>query len=638
MDIIFPNDRHQMNWLRPDFPYADVRMPTGSALGAINDLHTAVRTVRVGDEVRTEVVITNHGAKPFFSELGDIGITIPLQDRYDDARVLATQRCNVHLFCDGTSSYILALRMGGTAPHLGLVLTEGDLGAYSVERDTALESNDRGCFVLHPSPFALDAGESTRIAWTIFPCQDKEDFFRQAGSRSRFVNATWTRHVLFAGETSTLRVEASFDAQNVSVDGLAMRREDGAWTADFTGTDPGEHVFVVRVDEQIVRTRILVKVSLSELVERRCAFIATHQQYDGPIERLRGAYLVYDNDEDHVYYNEENDYNAGRERIGMGVLLAEYLRAVSDGDFTVQDPLVPLLVRESLDRYTAFVRRELIDEHTGAAFNDMGRDDRLQRLYNAPWYAAYFLALHRLDGQAEDAHLAFRIIERFYAEGGREFYPIELPVLALVEALTSADLHTERDSVLQQFAAHARWLASSGHDYPESEVNYEQSIVAPAADVILQVHALTGDPDLLDAAQAQLRFLDQFNGVQPDYHLHEVAIRHWDGFWFGKRRAYGDTFPHYWSGSTGNAFALYASATGDADFARRAESSLRGVLPLIFDDGRASCAYLFPLRINGEAGRFFDPFANDQDWGLVFSIRGMRAARAAAASSTEIGR
>ena len=45
--------------------------------------------------------------------------------------------------------------MGGESPHLGLVLTEGALSGYSVERDLSQISNDRGDFLLHPSPMTL---------------------------------------------------------------------------------------------------------------------------------------------------------------------------------------------------------------------------------------------------------------------------------------------------------------------------------------------------------------------------------------------------------------------------------------------------------------------------------------------------
>ena len=56
--------------------------------------------------------------------------------------------------------------------------------------------------------------------------------------------------------------------------------------------------------------------------------------------------------------------------------------------------------------------------------------------------------------------------------------------------------------------------------------------------------------------------LEAFAGQQPDHRLHEVAIRHWDDYWFGKLKVYGDTFLHYWSTENGAAHALMAQATG----------------------------------------------------------------------------
>ena len=159
-----------------------------------------------------------------------------------------------------------------------------------------------------------------------------------------------------------------------------------------------------------------------------------------------------------------------------------------------------------------------------------------------------------------------------------------------------------------------------GTNYPPFEVKYEQSIVAPAADILLQVYEITGEEKYLEGGRKQVEVLALFNGEQPDYHLYEVAIRHWDGYWFGKRRMYGDTFPHYWSAQTGKVFRRYAKLTGDAGYAKRAEDSLRGVLSMIFPDGTATCAYVFPYMVNGQRCAYADLYANDQDWGLYANI------------------
>lgn len=103
----------------------------------------------------------------------------------------------------------------------------------------------------------------------------------------------------------------------------------------------------------------------------------------------------------------------------------------------------------------------------------------------------------------------------------------------------------------------------------------------------------------MDGAQRQLLVLGAFGGLQPSFHLNDIAIRHWDGYWFGKREMFGDTFPHYWSTLKAVAFYNYALCTGDSVYLIRAENIVRNNLCLFFEDGRASCAYLYPSKING---------------------------------------
>lgn len=121
-----------------------------------------------------------------------------------------------------------------------------------------------------------------------------------------------------------------------------------------------------------------------------------------------------------------------------------------------------------------------------------------------------------------------------------------------------------------------------------------------------------------------MKALKLFNGLQPDYHLYEVAIRHWDGYWFGKRRMYGDTFPHYWSALTANVYAEYALAAGDTEYKKKADASYRGVMSLFMPNGRASAAYVYPASVNGNKAGFYDPYANDQDWGMYYMMKNIR--------------
>ncbi len=314
--------------------------------------------------------------------------------------------------------------------------------------------------------------------------------------------------------------------------------------------------------------------------------------------------------------------------MGMGILMAEYLQlrkneaggSLPAEGGSIRDREV-LFLEESLGRYLAYVERELVDVETGEVFNDFSRDGSYRRLYNLPWFAEFYVELYQLYGKKEYLLKAVRILRYYYQDGGREHYPIELPVLLLTQALEEAGMQEEREDMEKLFRIHADRIAETGCDYPPSEVNYEQSIVAPAADILLQVYLLTKEEKYLEAGREQLGVLELFNGMQPDWHLHETAIRHWDGYWFGKRKLYGDTFPHYWSALTGNCFALYYRITGKELYGKRAVDSLRGVLPMIHCDGRASCAYVFPASVNGRQADCYDPYANDQDWALYFTLR-----------------
>jgi hypothetical protein len=84
---------------------------------------------------------------------------------------------------------------------------------------------------------------------------------------------------------------------------------------------------------------------------------------------------------------------------------------------------------------------------------------------------------------------------------------------------------------------------------------------------------------------------------------------------------WGDTFPHYWSTLTAVAFRHFGVIMQDKRYAERADEIIRGNLSLFSPDGRASCAYIYPLTVDGQAAQFADAYANDQDWALVHALQ-----------------
>lgn len=604
-EIVFSKDPKQMNWLREEFPYAEVKCPP--------EFSAEVQNEKDGDVLTTKIVVSYNGAHPYFTNAGSIGVSFPLQDRYTDSVTCRDYRCHAHIFCGENTSYIMALRMGGAAPHLGMVLTKGSLSAYSIERDLKLQSNDRGCFWLHPSAQEFAPGDTMKLEWKVFPHRGREDFREKLRAFPRVILVDAEQYVIYPGETSKVTIEPTFPAEKVTINGASLEKtENSVYEYLFENEKTGEYVLSICADEVKTTCRLLVQERPETLAAKRCAFIVDHQQYHGKIKELQGAYLPYDNEEKILVCTSENDFNAGRERTGMGVLIA---RALQQNLLKDREK-----AEQSLREYHAFYLRELVNASTGLVCNCSGKDNSYFRLYNYPWAVTFFLECWKLWGEKEDLKTAVHITEKFYEQDGFRFYPIEMPIVMLCHELEKAGEQEDLKTVRDLFRCHADQLIEIGTAYPASEVNYEQSIVQPAAEVILQVYEVTGEEKYLRGAEQQIAVLELFDGQQPDYHLHETAIRHWDGYWFGKRRVFGDTFPHYWSAENGRTFQRYARLTGNEEYNIRGEHSLRGVLSMFFEDGTATCAYVYPYSVNGQKTDFADPYANDQDWGLCMNL------------------
>ncbi len=608
-ELILVNDQYNMNWVEGNTEWGTVKAPKGIAV--------SIQSEKKDDIIVERYTFTNVTDKDIFTQLKGISIYTPFNDDYLDAKTCMTNRCHAHIWCGENISYVMALRMGGEAPHLGLVLTEGSLGGYSVERDLSQSSNDRGDFILHPSPMALAPGESRNVEWKLFAHAGKADFYNKLREYCPcYIGVEAANYIVFEGEMIHLEISPVFEYAEEDVRVIAGERKvdfcirDKVIIVEESAVEIGERKFQISVAGVKTHCAVLVQERLPELAKKRCRFIAERQQYHNPDSALDGAYLIYDNEEKHMFYDPQNDYNGGRERGGMGILIAKYLQKQKSE-----------MLADSLSKYIAYIERELFDVQTGEVFNDYRRDNSYKRLYNYPWMSLLYLELYELYGERECIVKAYRIMQAFYAQGGAHFYAIEVPLEHIIRALQGAGMEEQKEELLGWFREHCNYIMEKGTDYPKHEVNYEQSIVAPAANLLLQMYKVTGEEQFLEGAKCQIKVLELFNGRQSDYHLYEVAIRHWDGYWFGKKRLYGDTYPHYWSALTANAYSDFGIITGDTGYLDMAEASYRGVLSMFFADGSASCAYVYPASINGQEAGYYDAYANDQDWGLYYMLR-----------------
>ena len=581
--IAFADDPLRMNWVHEGHPWGEVTAPEGisCAVG---------RMILPDDTLEETYTFSNESEEQVFCSEGSVSIALPVNDNYLAADVCLPYRCHAHVWCGGEVSWVLALRMGGQAPHLGMMLTKGALGSYSIQRsltESHCVSNTRGVILLHPQSFCLAPGEKTVLSWRLFRHEGAEDGMR-------ILKANFGSLFLTSGQW------------------VAFQHEKVEWSGGTVDTSRiGEISQRFQADGKSTSACWRIMPPAGELLRRRARFIAEKQQCTDAASRLYGAYLIYDNETGKLCYSHEiPDHNSARERLGMGVLVALALQHFRD-----------TVLEQSLMRYADFILREVYEEKTHTVYDDAGYMEERHRLYNEPWAAVFFMELFRLFREPVWISRAADVMESYYQRGGEGFYAIGIPMTGIVSLLKEAGMPRRAEEMRQLFIRHAEKTAATGVHYPTSEVDYEQSIVAPAVNMLLMGYQLSGKQELLAAAGEQIKLLVLFQGMQPDYHLNEVAIRHWDGYWFGKRRMLGDTFPHYWSSLSGLAFERYGRITGEKEWLARAERNLRGSLPLFFEDGSASCAMVYPRSVNGVQANFYDPWANDQDWGLYYYFR-----------------
>jgi len=402
----------------------------------------------------------------------------------------------------------------------------------------------------------------------------------------------------------------------------ACEVKDGVARVSFEPTAFGEYRFEVTADGRTAKGCGWKSPHPDDLATARAKFLVGRQQCRDADSPLRGAYLVYDNETGRQVHDDTwRDWNAGRERLGMGLFMCAYLKR-HPGDAAA---------RKSLADYEAFLRRELTDEQ-GNVYDGYRRNPRyMTRFYNWGWVIAYWYEMHELTGEATHLDMLERTLRSYYARGAKHWYPLVAMLSSSVAKLKRAGRDV-RD-LEGALAETIDFVCRTGTAFPPGEVKYESTCVAPALRMVAQHAVEFGRTPALDAAAPKLaEALRRFCGDQPHHRLGEIPNRYWDGYWFGKRRAYGDNFPHYWSALNGGAYVYYAKMTGDATFLAAAERNLRNCLCIFSPDGRASCAYLYPFEVTmvppeGEAGaktrrgEFDDPFANDQDFALYVALK-----------------
>ena len=78
--------------------------------------------------------------------------------------------------------------------------------------------------------------------------------------------------------------------------------DNGLIKVNETPVEPGEYCYQICVKGVKTHCNILVQPTMMELIKARCYYLAEKQQYHNSLSRLDGAYLIYDTEEGHIYY------------------------------------------------------------------------------------------------------------------------------------------------------------------------------------------------------------------------------------------------------------------------------------------------------------------------------------------------
>ncbi len=642
--LILVSDPDRMNWIEgvsvwgipQNMDFAGMEENGNTVTSRYQKNTLLLEASRTLDEngLTEQYTFTNTGTYDLYFQRGELGIYATFNDNYQDAETCLAKRCHTHIWCGKNSSFVQAKKMGPFSVELALILTEGSLDNYSVERLIQDWSNDRGDFILHPDPMVLLPGESRKLAWVLRPYPAGE-WKNTLLSVPDFCVISFEQETVFPDESFVLAAENGGEIRSAQVlcNGrpVDFTQQGSVIRVEYKPEKSGEYLFTFLINGRKSIARGYCSDKLETLMERRIRYIIRNQQNRNPESPLYGAYLIYDTGEKAPYFDYlYTDHNACRERFGMALFICKWLQTHPDDD-----------IAYSLSLFEEFLLREVFFTETGEVCNNIGKDSSRIRLYNAPWVITFWCEMYRLYPKEDYLDWIERAVRDYYAKGGAKFYPngsVFSDAVLLLRQNGRPDAASELEKLVRE---HVENIIRNGTNYPPHEVRFEQTIVTPAHNITASFYEkLEQSESLLAEAGRHIRILERFQGNQPDHKWHELPIRHWDGFFFGKGRLFGDTL-HYWSCLSAYAFLLYGKISGEKQWENKARHCLRNLLCLFFEDGSASCAYLHPFLVRMmnpdgttspgywecrtmscmKRGEYFDPWANDQDFALYFILR-----------------
>lgn len=577
-----------------------------------------------------QYAVTNVGNCDFFCHPDTFGILFPFNTLVRGGGEQMDRVCTAHVWCGGSTAWIYGHKLSGKGPQLLVYLDDGSIGDYSIRYEALTSRNGgfyRGDIQLDPTPCALMPGE-TRTYRFVYDMTDKPQKYLTEDTDSLLVSAD--RYSALPGEPITLSVSCRRGLEDLSVsvndEDVPVSKNGDRASAVVSFEDLGEKTVTVSAGGKTTLARLNVIEPPEVILQKRARFIAKKQQYHRAGSAYDGAYLTYDDTEKSLVCEPWGDRNCGHERIAMGVIVALALQRQAD----------PVL-HASLEQYLTFVRRELLEEESGTVFTEAGRSNgERRRFFNDPWVAVLFREAYRYNGDITYLHIAFRIMDQYFRLFGRTHDGTVVEVYELCELLEQAGL-TEESRTLQAhlYAYLDHFLVPENKLAGFQEVGYCHEYPDIRAKLYFEAYLHTKNETYRRAAEEYYQSAGSFYSFQPDYHFFGISVRNWDAFWFGKKRQFGDTFPHYWSCDLAETVAAKEKVLPTGTGMALIRSVLMGNLCLYRPDGFAANTYLSPYHVRFRRpednpgvvpdgafyGKTYDEFANDQDWALYFAVK-----------------
>ena len=643
--IRYPEDEFGMNWILEDSDWGRVEgfdnyrvemLANGADIySESKDKKLSLKIEkRIADGVYTESYrITNNDLSEVIFTKDELGIHFPYNCTFENKKNLHESSCVTSLWCGGDIAWMCTAKPSGFVPYLVCNLTEGSISDYSISYDVSrvkVGASYRGDIVLIPGEQVLAPGKSAVVSFAFRFTDTKPD----TGALDKYNRLrVWAdRYSAFAGEQIGCRLDSldEWESLEITCDGRSVdyvkSGNTARWTLCFDTI--GERDIRVAVDGKKTWMRINILAPLDEILIKRAEFICEKQQCTDESSCLDGAYLIYDRATGATYYSESfRDNNASRERISMGVVVAQALqKKYSDKMF------------ESLKRHRRFVERELLDTDTGRVYDEVGKNPRFTRAYNYPWMSVYYLEWYLLTGEACCLEISAKIMIAYYelANGGRQ----ESPCMRLFEicSLLEKEKLTELLGKLKALIfAHADRVIANGSRCFSEEVSCTQFMFNGKINMLTQAYLISSDKKYLELVPEYIKRSNAFFGNQPDFHINKLAVRYWDLYWFGKMKTYGDTQPQWLTCLSAETYDfMYKTGFGE-EYSIYSRDVLLNNLCVYSEDGFASAGYLVPYKVVQYAsdetrindymkpgvafGNRYDDFANDQDWSLYYAIK-----------------